>query len=381
MKNRIETDLLIGELIYKYLRHQISRDEQEILDSWAESEENQAFFSSLKESDRLYSGLINLYYQDKEAQFLELQRRIRRRKYRNLWKLAVGTAAVLTLVIGSVLFFQREKFSEKPPFMVQLPGKNQTFLRTPEGETFYLADSVKEISHREQNREKDSLKPEIPEISDPLKYNILVTSSHGKIEVMLTDSTRVWLNTGSELRYPAVFNQDERKVFLKGEAYFEVAKDLHCPFVVRTETVQLEVLGTQFNINAYGNTPCVTTLVEGCVKMQNQMQDTIILYPGQQAVAGRERGIQIREVDVRYYIAWKKNQFAFQDATLFQIMNELADWYDFTFEFENLQLGNQTYTAIMPRFATIDEVLQLLELMEDFGYIRESGRHIRIIGK
>lgn len=381
MKNKIETDLLVSELIYKHLKHEISQDEQEILNSWLESRENRAFFSSVKESDRLYKGLINAHYLDKEMQFSDLQKRIRRRKFRNLWKITIGVAAILVIGIGTRLLFSEEQIPERTPFLVQLPKDNHTFLRTPEGKTIYLADSVKEISLQESRKIKNVPGLKGQNIPALLKYNVLATSTHGKIEVILADSTRVWLNTGSELRYPEVFGQHERKVFLKGEAYFEVTKHAACPFVVQTNAAQVKVLGTQFNVNAYENHSCITTLVKGCVKMLNQANDSVTLRPGEQAVAGAESGIQTREADVRYYIAWKKNQFAFQDATLYQIMNELADWYDFTFDFENPRLGRQIYTAIMPRFATVDEVLELLGRTDDFRYVREAGRHIRIYEK
>lgn len=378
MKNKIETDLLISELIYKYLRHQISRDEQEILDSWAESEENRAFFTSLKESDRLYKGLINTHYQDKEVQFNGLQRRIRQKKYRNIRKMVAGVAAMLTIVVGSLLLFVKEQVPEENSFLVHSPVENLTFLRTIEGKTIYLPDSVKEISQQKPNKIENTLIPEVQVIPELLKYNVLSTSFHGKIEVMLADSTRVWLNAGSELRYPEVFGKNERRVYLTGEAYFEVAKKLHNPFIVKTEKAEIEVLGTHFNINTYRNNSCITTLVEGGVKILDQFQDSVLLRPGQQAVAGPEPGIQIQEVDVRYYIAWKRNQFAFQDATLYQIMTELADWYDFTFEFENLGLGNHIFTAIIPCSENVDGVLQLLERTDDFRYSWKDENHIAI---
>lgn len=381
MKNKIETDLLISELIYKHLKHEISQDEQEILDSWLESEDNGVFLASLKESDRLYKDLIHVHYLDKEGQFQELRKRIRRRKYRHLWKITIGVAAVLSIGIGSQLFFSQEQFPVKTPFLVQLPEENQTFLRTPEGRTIYLADSIKEISLQESGKIESVPGLKIQHIPASLKYNVLATSTHGKIEIILADSTRVWLNAGSELRYPEVFGENERKVYLTGEAYFEVTKNQRCPFIVDTKKARIEVLGTQFNVNAYQDRPCITTLVEGCVKMQDQKHDPVILRPGEQAVATLKSGIRSREVDVRYYIAWKKNQFAFQDVTLYTIMSELADWYDFTFDFENPELGNLTYTAIIPRFSTVDEVLELLGRTDDFSYVREDGGHIRICEK
>lgn len=382
MRNKIETDLLISELIYKYLNGDISKDEQEILNSWIENDENTEFFYSLKDTDRLYKGLIRTEYQDIDAQFRKLKKRIEKKKRARLWPWGVSFAASLVIALG--IHFVRMSGESRPgmsiPFeeTLDFAQEDQTILHTPDGKVIYLADSVKEIEAARQKAKPLLVVKKQPLVSAGIKYNTLTTSSRGKIEVMLSDSSRVWMNAGSELRYPDIFDKDKRIVYLKGEAYFEVTKNSDRPFIVSTGSSEIEVLGTQFNVRSADGMHCVTTLVEGCVKMRNQENQVVVLNPGQQAEEGYDGKIKVKEVDVRYDIAWKKNQFGFHEVTLLYIMNELSEWYGFTFEIENIALANQTYTAIVPRYPHADDVLQILQCTEDFVYVQNADRHIII---
>lgn len=382
MRNKIETDLLISELIYKHLKGDISKDEQEILNSWTENKENTDFFYSLKDTDRLYSALIHTEYQDTEAQFGKLKKNIRKKKRARMWPWGLSIAA--SLIIGLLIFRILVPAGSPPgmniPFEVAfaLTPEDQTVLQTPDGNVIYLADSVRGIEAANQKAELISAVKKQPLSPAVIKYNTLATSSRGKIEVMLSDSSRVWMNAASELRYPDVFDKDKRIVYLKGEAYFEVTKNYDRPFIVSTGSSEIEVLGTQFNVRAVDEKHCVTTLVDGCVKMRNQEHQVVVLNPGQQAVAGYEGRIKVEDVDVRYDIAWKKNQFGFHEVTLLYIMNELSEWYGFTFEIETLALANQIYTAIVPRYPNADDVLQILQRTEDFVYTEYANRHIII---
>lgn len=382
MRNKIETDLLISELIYKHLNGDISKDEQEILNSWIENNENTEFFYSLKDSDRLYKGLIRTEYQDIDAQFRKLKKRIEKKKRARLWPWGVSFAASLVIALG--IHFVRSSGESCPdmsiPFeeTLDFAQEDQTILHTPDGKVIYLADSVKEIEAVRQKAKPLLVVKKQPLASAGIKYNTLATSSRGKIEVMLSDSSRVWMNAGSELRYPDIFDQEKRMVYLKGEAYFEVTKNSNRPFIVSTGSSEIEVLGTQFNVRAVDEKHCITTLVEGCVKMRNQEHQVVVLNPGQQAEERYDGKIKVKEVDVRYDIAWKKNQFGFHEVTLLYIMNELSEWYGFTFEIENIALANQIYTAIVPRYSNADDVLQILQRTEDFVYTENANRHIVI---
>lgn len=384
MRNKIETDLLMGELIYKHLSGEISKDEKELLDSWVENEENTGFFSSLNESDRLYEGMIQVQYQDTDAQFRKLQRKIEKKKFSRQWPWWTGIAALLFISIGALWFFRKQQPEKIQSFELAQEAckEDQTILKTPEGKVVYLADTVKEITSRGRKEKAVQLPVQNnPSAEAALKYNTLATSSQGKIEVMLSDSSRVWLNAGSELKYPDVFGRDNRVVYLKGEAYFEVAKNPRRPFIVRAGNMKVEVLGTQFNVKMWDESHGRTTLVEGAVRLYNGEGRVAELTPGQRAEADKDGRIQVTNVDVRYDIAWKKDQFAFHEETLFGIMKELAAWYGVTFNFENIGLANQVYTAIIPRAPEIDDVLQILQSTNDFVYKYDRDGHISILKK
>ena len=146
----------------------------------------------------------------------------------------------------------------------------------------------------------------------PLKeeiYNTLSVPRSTEYQVQLSDGTRVWLNSESELRYPVNFVGTERKVFLKGEAYFQVAKDTVKPFRVVANGMSVEALGTGFNINAYQDDDCLcTTLVEGKVRVSYlDSHQECILVPGEQAIL-KDGVIMAKQVNVDDIIAWKKGR-------------------------------------------------------------------------
>ena len=213
-------------------------------------------------------------------------------------------------MVGMVFVFFMEEEKNEPVRQVLLSsvskGKTESFatLVTTSGKVVYLEDSVKQESLKERN--KETLKP-IENESDPqviptqeVEYNVLTTSKQGNIKIVLYDGSLVWLNAGSELRYPNTFVENQRVVYLKGEAYFDVTKDRSHPFIVKTISSEISVLGTSFNVNARENS-CVTTLVEGRVRMKHGIKDSVELRAGQQAwVAGTEK-IRVQEVDTRYY--------------------------------------------------------------------------------
>ena len=244
---------------------------------------------------------------------------------------------------------------------------------TTSGKVVYLEDSVKQESLKERN--KETLKP-IENESDPqviptqeVEYNVLTTSKQGNIKIVLYDGSLVWLNAGSELRYPNTFVENQRVVYLKGEAYFDVTKDRSHPFIVKTISSEISVLGTSFNVNARENS-CVTTLVEGRVRMKHGIKDSVELRAGQQAwVAGTEK-IRVQEVDTRYYTSWMNNMFAFRETSLREIATVLEDWYECKCRFESAALENIPYTTMVERYPDVDSVLQILAGTGDFRYTR-----------
>lgn len=374
---RMRKDIEISDLIYKFLRGETSKSEDELLEAWCLEPRNRKLFMELRDANHLYEGVTDMCNVDTSIPFENVNAQIRKKKRVHLMKYVAGVAAVL--MVGMVFVFFMEEEKNEPVRQVLLSsvskGKTESFatLVTTSGKVVYLEDSVKQESLKERN--KETLKP-IENESDPqviptqeVEYNVLTTSKQGNIKIVLYDGSLVWLNAGSELRYPNTFVENQRVVYLKGEAYFDVTKDRSHPFIVKTISSEISVLGTSFNVNARENS-CVTTLVEGRVRMKHGIKDSVELRAGQQAwVAGTEK-IRVQEVDTRYYTSWMNNMFAFRETSLREIATVLEDWYECKCRFESAALENIPYTTMVERYPDVDGVLQILAGTGDFRYTR-----------
>ena len=374
---RMRKDIEISDLIYKFLRGETSKSEDELLEAWCLEPRNRKLFMELRDANHLYEGVTDMCNVDTSIPFENVNAQIRKKKRVHLMKYVAGVAAVL--MVGMVFVFFMEEEKNEPVRQVLLSsvskGKTESFatLVTTSGKVVYLEDSVKQESLKKRN--KETLKP-IENESDPqviptqeVEYNVLTTSKQGNIKIVLYDGSLVWLNAGSELRYPNTFVENQRVVYLKGEAYFDVTKDRSHPFIVKTISSEISVLGTSFNVNARENS-CVTTLVEGRVRMKHGIKDSVELRAGQQAwVAGTEK-IRVQEVDTRYYTSWMNNMFAFRETSLREIATVLEDWYECKCRFESAALENIPYTTMVERYPDVDSVLQILAGTGDFRYTR-----------
>lgn len=195
-------------------------------------------------------------------------------------------------------------------------------------------------------------------------------------DVVLEDGTHVWLNADSRLRFPSAFPGGERRVFVKGEAYFEVAHDPKKPFIVEGGGQQLRVLGTSFNISAYRNDDATfTTLVEGSVELKAQGGGSgIVLRPGQQArLDAGAAGFTTAEVDTRELISWKEGMFVFEGNTLEQVMRQLARWYDMEYTFEDDGARGYILRGMMPVQSRVTDIFDILEASGQVRFTVENN--------
>lgn len=199
-----------------------------------------------------------------------------------------------------------------------------------------------------------------------------------KYQIQLPDGTKVWLNTLSSLRYPAAFTGKEREVELKGEAYFEVAKNKNKPFRVKTASQTIEVLGTHFNINGYADESWTkTTLLEGSVKISHN-DKSIILKPGQQALTDISTTyIRTSIVDTEEVLAWKNGYILFEDADIRSIMKKLSRWYDIEVEYDG-EVTNQKFGGAFQQSASLEELLKYLESYGDVHF-KTQGRRVIVM--
>ena len=198
-------------------------------------------------------------------------------------------------------------------------------------------------------------------------WNTITTPKGGQYQLVLADGSKVWLNAASSLRFPTVFQGNERKVELTGEGYFEISSQVMAgvqkklPFIVAVGDMSVEVTGTHFNINSYGDEPSVkTTLLEGKVSVRKG-ENMMPLNPGQQAIISQGRdNIQVtKDVDMEEVMAWKNGRFMFNNADVETIMRQAARWYDVDVVFK----GNisETFSGNPPRSEYISKLLNVME--------------------
>ena len=195
-----------------------------------------------------------------------------------------------------------------------------------------------------------------------LAMNTLKIPRGGEFSLTLSDGTNVYLNSATELKYPVRFDEKERKVYLSGEAYFDVTKDANRPFYVVTDEVQIRVYGTEFNVNTHRMKSVQTVLVNGKVGIKKcGTEKEIVMKPGELANLDRSSGtIDVREVDVRQYVVWKDGYFTFENETLEQIMSTLSLWYNVDVFFQSEDVKQLVFTGYMKRYDEIDEILNAM---------------------
>ena len=193
------------------------------------------------------------------------------------------------------------------------------------------------------------------------KYNRIEVPRGSEYWIVLPDGTRVWLNAATELKYPVAFHAKERRVYLKGEAYFEVAPDKNRPFYVETEEVKIRVLGTVFDVNTHYTRGVRTVLVEGAVALEWGDQKEIRMKPGELADFDRTTTeVTLKEVDVTSYISWKEGYFVFEDEPLEEIMHTLSLWYDKEFLFVGKRSRTLHFSGHIIRYERIETILSAI---------------------
>ena len=212
------------------------------------------------------------------------------------------------------------------------------------------------------------------------RFNILEVPVAAEYQLRLSDGTVVYLNSDSRLKYPEVFTGNERKVYLEGEAYFEVAKDKEHPFKVTAQGVEVNVLGTHFNVNAYPErTDVVTTLVEGKVRVGRGTRQ-IVLVPGEQAAASAE-SLNVKKVDVREYIAWKDGLFVFSRMSLEEIMRQVYRWYGVETVFSDETVRAVTFTGVIDKSMPLEELFKVIETVVDVRFVMDENNQVVITAK
>ena len=189
-------------------------------------------------------------------------------------------------------------------------------------------------------------------------------------ELDLQEEGQFVSNAETELRFPVAFGDSERRIFLKGEAYFDVAKEAERPFVVCVTGVDVTALGTEFNIAAVqGGDEVLTTLVNGSVRVVNEEGAGCILTPAEQAVCKKGVvGIEVQKVNTNLYTSWKDGYYAFDKQPLGEIMRTLERWYDIHVVFADSVAGKLRFSGRLKRYEDIDNLLTMIKLTNDVDF-------------
>lgn len=208
-----------------------------------------------------------------------------------------------------------------------------------------------------------------------------VSTPNGRQYIMtLADGSKAWLNAGSSLEYPVNFTGNEREVRITGEVYFEIAPQPSLPFKVTAKDMEVQVLGTSFNVNAYEDEPSIsTTLASGSVKIQSVGIAPAVLKPGQQARFQSSAAIKVLPaVDLDKILAWKNGYFSFDDLNLQQVMKLIERWYDVNVQYEG-PVPVQQFEGMVSRSMKLSGIIKSLRDMD--VEVRQEGRTLIISKK
>ena len=300
-------------------------------------------------------------------------------------------AAILVLPLSVLLLFWLHQEKELPPMNVAVVGvmdstdMHKVYLVLEGGTKVDLSTTHVDTIRQDDGQPLavDTLGKlvynTVQEEVEELSYHKIVVPRGGEYTVELNDGTRVRLNADSELRFPVKFVGNERKVFLKGEAYFEVERDTSRPFRVDVHgDAIIEVLGTEFNVNAYPeNAEIFATLVLGKVRVADlQTDSTVVLLPNQQAALSGA-GINVKEVNPEDFISWINGRFYFEKMPLEEILIQLGRWYDLQVFWVNEELKSYEFTGAIWRDNTIRQTLDMIEKTTDVCFT-VSGRTVTV---
>jgi transmembrane sensor len=375
----------INYLLQKYIAGTIDESEtQELLDLYNGISSRRAVYPDERErvSERMLRRLNKEIHQEK-----------RNTVFTKFWRIAAAVTAVF--VCAGIYIATRPDLNNRPlvksPVVKQqiVPGTYAAVLTLGNGKQIFLNSSIKgtlavqgntiitkntagQISYRTADHSG------MPDMA--VSYNTIATPAGGQFRVTLPDGSNVWLNAASSLKYPSRFEGAERHVELHGEAYFEIYKNKNAPFTVTADHVNIEVLGTHFNVMAYNNEPSVnTTLLEGSVSLSSDRTQKI-LVPGQQAAADRASdNITLNTVNVEDAVAWKNGYFSFNKMNIKTAMNKIARWYNVDIEYSG-NVNNKILGGTVSRAGNITELLNYLELT-GIAKFKIEGRRIKVICK
>ena len=363
---------LLAELAHRFTSGTATDEEKALLHQWfdaADKDEVEHVFLPERETEEDVRMRIKAQLQHVIGQ--EPQKTSRRIGYYARWIAAATTLVAVSLT--GIYFWKAYKSRHvvccPPPVAVShndlLPGGNKAMLLLGDGSTVNLGAAkngvIRKVAGTLIDKQDGQLRYNVSSAHLAPEMNTIQTPRGGQYQVILPDGTKAWLNAASSLTYPTAFTGVDRVVQLNGEAYFEVTDNKDKPFKVMVGNMQVNVLGTHFNVMAYEDEKAIiTTLLEGAVKVTNGGV-AHLLKPGQEGRIDRSSdAFRLTGVDANQAVAWKNGVFQFGGASIETVMRQIVRWYDVDVEYQGRT--NEHFRGTISRGVNALEVFKMLEL-------------------
>lgn len=372
----------ISALLFKKIIGSISSSEELELDSWRqEDSKNEQLYLRMLDHQHIEELLRQRQMVPIDRLLADMTERLQLEVSSHTshsWRRWAVAASFLLLVSVSTYWFwtQKEQKERQEVAAILTPVQAQGFIPGEKKAILTLTDGRKIALGEKAGKEEPSfLDKAIAKLSGEEKQLCLDIPRGGEFKIVLEDSTEVWLNSESQLIYPEKFSEKERRVIVKGEAYFKVAHESNRPFRVETDRQLVTVHGTQFNVKSYDEDKKVTTtLVEGSISLSKKNgSGEVMLSPGYQSLFDKQSTTtKVQPVNAEMVTSWRLGKFVFENQTLEEIMQELSRWYSFNYEFANADLRQIEFMGSIPRNSKFATVLTILE--------KSGGIHFKMKG-
>ena len=388
MKNPFE----FAKELLRYTRGELSKEEEKGIEQvLLEVKGMNTLVEELKDKERIEyeMPIIAKFNTEKALSKLKNRKQVKRRGILS-W-IAAASVVVIAGVSAWILLSQEPDVHNLPVAEKFEPGKAVVTLEMASGLKYRLDTLSSVVRNNRVNvafdnndrvlkiKEQDSL---ADGATKEIGYNTINVPYGGTYTVELCDGTKVYLNSGTTLEFPSRFDGKVRSVILKGEAYFDVARNVSKPFVVEVDEMKVKVLGTSFNVKSYVDEPGVyTTLVEGSVAILRDGQPEKKIKPGEQAYYNKGVGtLSIAEVDVNEFTSWKDGLFYFKDIALEEILRIVSRWYDLEVFYMNQGAKSVIYSGKLPMYSSVEDVLRKFEISGDVRF-ELKGRTLTVFDK
>lgn len=392
MKENYKTELFqirISRIIAKSIKKEANLEEREELYDWLnKSKENIQFYEKVSSKtfiDNKKKQRDSIDWEEDCYKFISMMSK-RRRRIRRLSIIKYASIFIILLVSSIYLNYvnnnknthhisSRIKIVQNEPKVILTLSEGQQIDLTNKIDTIREFEKGASISIGDKELVYNKNMFELNTIRQDVVYNTLQLPNSETYQLILSDGTKVWINANSKLKYPASFNNNERKVYLEGEAYFDVYEDKKRPFIVDLGYASVKVLGTEFNVRAYDDEKEISAvLVNGSVQLYStKHKKDILLKPGERSSLTYAGVLKTENVNTYNYTAWKDGRFVFENKSIEEILEHISSWYDVNILYLDENCKKIRFSGDLEKKISLQKILQIMESSERVEFHIENN--------